>query len=580
MAEQDGVTCRMPFEDREPSSWSDAELRAFMRANAPEGVDVDAMLPVVRSAIGQGADPRALAPMMRGAAASGADPERMLAMMQMGGASPQPANVGERPQGKAEPVSAAGRVRTWFSPERGKKALVILMWLAVWELADHLVDNRLVLTGPVRTLQALTEQIVKADFWLICAASFCRIAAGFILAFAGGILIAVAAHRVRLVRDLIEPIVGLLKTVPMVSFIIMLLIWVGNQALTIYLSFLIVMPLVYTNMYAGLEAVDPKMLEMACMCGMGRWRQFLYIYRPAFMPFLVSGCKVSLGMSWKSGIMAEVFGTPAPSIGKQMFAARTFLDTPSLFAWTAVVMLLSVVFEKAFMALLSRAARPLGERLGTDGVDLEAGRLGEPAEPVETVAATSIEKSYGNNHVLSGLNLTLEPAGRYCLMAPSGYGKTTLLRILLGLEPADDGKVDGLRTGEVSVTFQEDRLCDRLSAIENVVLAHPNVGLSRERVREMLAEVLPADCLDQPVSELSGGMRRRVSLVRAMAFPGAAIVMDEPFTGLDAATRAEVIAFILRHQEGRTLLVSTHGERDAEMLGAQRIDLAALRAND
>ena len=128
--------------------------------------------------------------------------------------------------------------------------------------------------------------------------------------------------------------------------------------------------------------------------------------------------------------------------------------------------------------------------------------------------------------------------------------------------------------------FQEDRLCDRLSAIENVVLAHSSASLGRERAREMLAEVLPADCLDQPVSELSGGMRRRVSLVRAMAFPGAAVVMDEPFTGLDASTRAEVIEFILRHQEGRTLLVSTHGEHDAEMLGAQRIDLAALRAND
>lgn len=94
-------------------------------------------------------------------------------------------------------------------------------------------------------------------------------------------------------------------------------------------------------------------------------------------------------------------------------------------------------------------------------------------------------------------------------MAPSGYGKTTLLRILLGLEPANTGKIDGLRAGEVSVMFQEDRLCDRLSAIENVVLAHSSASLGRERAREMLAEVLPADCLDQPVSELSGGMRRR-----------------------------------------------------------------------
>ena len=91
----------------------------------------------------------------------------------------------------------------------------------------------------------------------------------------------------------------------MVSFVIMLLIWVGNQALTIYLSFLIVLPLIYTNTLAGFLNVDPEMLEMAETFRLSRWKKFLYIYRPSFMPFLISSCRVALGMSWKSGIMAE-----------------------------------------------------------------------------------------------------------------------------------------------------------------------------------------------------------------------------------------------------------------------------------
>ncbi len=90
----------------------------------------------------------------------------------------------------------------------------------------------------------------------------------------------------------------------------------------------------------------------------------MYVYRPAFMPFLKSSCRLSLGMSWKAGIMAEVLATPKPSIGKEMAQARTFLATPDLFAWTVVVMILSWGFEKAFMALLDALGRPLGSLLG------------------------------------------------------------------------------------------------------------------------------------------------------------------------------------------------------------------------
>ena len=248
-----------------------------------------------------------------------------------------------------------------------KKAAIIMFWLVVWELLDRIVDNRLVLAGPLRTVQALSEQVVQPDFWMICGASFGRIVLGFLLSFAVGFLLALLACRVSLVRDFVDPIISLLRTVPVVSFIIMLLIWVGNQALTVFLAFFIVLPLIYTNMVTGFESVDRQMLEMAKVYRLSKWRTFLFIYRPAFMPFLISSSKISLGMTWKSGIMAEVLATPALSIGKEMATARTFLDTPDLFAWTVVVMVLSVLFEKIFMELLRRANRPFGGFLGKKG---------------------------------------------------------------------------------------------------------------------------------------------------------------------------------------------------------------------
>lgn len=244
-----------------------------------------------------------------------------------------------------------------------KSVLIILFWLVVWEVADRVVDNRIILAGPIHIVQALAKQIQQDDFWMICGASFLRIAAGFLLSFVGGFLLAVLCYRFKLLRDFLEPVMTLLKTVPMVSFVIMLLIWVGNQALTIYLSFLIVLPLIYTNTLAGFLNVDPEMLEMAETFRLSRWKKFLYIYRPSFMPFLISSCRVALGMSWKSGIMAEVLATPKPSIGREMYAAKSYLQTANLLAWTVVVIVLSMLFEKAFLFLLRRLNRPGGDLL-------------------------------------------------------------------------------------------------------------------------------------------------------------------------------------------------------------------------
>ncbi|MDD7369993.1 MAG: ABC transporter ATP-binding protein [Berryella intestinalis] len=192
-----------------------------------------------------------------------------------------------------------------------------------------------------------------------------------------------------------------------------------------------------------------------------------------------------------------------------------------------------------------------------------------------SVELIHIEKSYGHLRVLRDVSFTLESGRAYCLMGPSGAGKTTLLRVLLGLERADSGSVCGLSAGDASAVFQEDRLCSPLTPVENLALVMPGRA-SRRRLRALLAEILPENCLDKPVLQLSGGQRRRVSIVRALAFPGKIVVMDEPFTGLDTATRRTTIDFVSRWVGDRTLLVSTHGDEDAALLGAQKVQLADL----
>lgn len=335
----------------------------------------------------QGLADSQMGPMMRMATEKGVEPREILDMLTSLGVpqgqvvrvmSSQGLIDDTEAQRLIEEERRAAEARVAVDKQSGarrfaRKAGIIAFWLAVWQLLDVIIDNRLVLAGPIRVAQALVEQIGQPDFWVICGASFGRIALGFLLSFVVGFLLALMSCRHRLFRDFVDPIISLLRTIPVASFIILLLIWVGNQALTVFLAFFIVLPLIYTNMVTGFESVDRQMLEMARVYGLSRWRTFLYIYRPAFMPFLMSSTKISLGMTWKSGIMAEVLATPKPSIGKEMATARTFLDTPDLLAWTVVVMVLSFLFEKAFMELLKRANRPLGGFIGSDGGEADSG---------------------------------------------------------------------------------------------------------------------------------------------------------------------------------------------------------------
>ena len=175
-----------------------------------------------------------------------------------------------------------------------------------------------------------------------------------------------------------------------------------------------------------------------------------------------------------------------------------------------------------------------------------------------TITLKDLSKSYGSGPILERIFLTLEPGKPLCVTGPSGCGKTTLLRCVLGLEKPDSGKVEyssGSRP-RFGVLFQEDRLFDHLDAVENLRLAAGE--RDRDALRASLLALLPADALDRPVSALSGGQRRRVALVRALRPGGVAVILDEPFTGLDAAAAAQAADYIRREAGDRPLLLALH----------------------
>ena len=175
-----------------------------------------------------------------------------------------------------------------------------------------------------------------------------------------------------------------------------------------------------------------------------------------------------------------------------------------------------------------------------------------------TLTLTEVGKSFGGVPVLENISLTLEPGKSLCVTGPSGCGKTTLLRIILGLERPDGGEVrwSGGTPGRFGVLFQEDRLFDGLDAVENLRLATGEKD--RRALKAALGQLLPEEALGRAVSALSGGQRRRVALVRALRPGGEAVLLDEPFTGLDAAAAALAGDYIRRETGDRPLLMALH----------------------
>ncbi len=187
-----------------------------------------------------------------------------------------------------------------------------------------------------------------------------------------------------------------------------------------------------------------------------------------------------------------------------------------------------------------------------------------------------LSKKYGDLAVLQDLCLTMDQDTCYCLMSPSGSGKTTFLRILMGLEEADEGRI--FTQGEpkwplkISAVFQEDRLCPSFSPLENVQMVLKEKW-PEEKLVQAMTRLLPEECLTRPVSTLSGGMKRRTAILRAVLAPSHMLLMDEPFTGLDEALKHEVIRCILENRRDRFLLITTHQEEDVGLLGGVRIRL-------
>ena len=229
------------------------------------------------------------------------------------------------------------------------KTAVAVLWLVLWQLVCVLVDMELLVVSPLTVLRRLTELGRTASFWQYAFYSLGRIIAGFALGSVVGTLLAIGCSMSGFARAFFSPAITVIKSTPVASFIILALVWLTGQYVPVFIAFLMVLPVVYANVSQGIAEVDGKLLEMAKVYRMSRRKKLLHIYIPSVLPYFMAACRTALGLAWKAGVAAEVIGVTRDSVGRQLYYAKIYLETADLFAWTAVVIIMSLLLEKVFV---------------------------------------------------------------------------------------------------------------------------------------------------------------------------------------------------------------------------------------
>lgn len=451
-------------------------------------------------------------------------------------------------------------------PFKGFPLWAAAFWILVWEALARLVNQNLLLVSPLTAAHRLLQLMGQAPFWQSVAYSLSHILLGFLLGAVLGIGFAILSYRFRPFEQLLMPLTATVKAIPVASFVILALLWVQKQNLSILISLLLGFPVIYSNALTGLRNTDPQLIEMSRVFRVPFKKQLRTLYLPCLAPYLHSGLSIAIGLCWKSGIAAEVIGTPKGSIGERLYNAKIYLETADLFAWTMTVVLLSVLCEKLLKMLLAYLETQLKKAPRSAARKAESSALPEPAAdtpaPSETLTLTDLHVAFEGREVIRGLTLSLDTGKRYVLSGPSGSGKTTLLRTMMGLVKLRSGDVSPFTQKQPGVVFQEDRLLGWLNAAQNLRYV---ADITPEAADDLLMRLgIEEESLMQPVSEFSGGMKRRVAIARALCARYDILYLDEPYKGLDDATRKKVQAVVAELSRGRTMLLVTHDLREAE----------------
>ncbi|MBQ8310053.1 MAG: ABC transporter permease subunit [Clostridia bacterium] len=229
--------------------------------------------------------------------------------------------------------------------------LIAAFWICVWAFAAWRFGKPLLFPSPLTVLQTLVSMLQTPQFYMITTTSLGNILLGILIALMGACTLAILTFAIPFLKELIAPIMAVIKATPVASFIILALIFIGSAKVPTFITVLIVFPIVWTNLDEGLCKIDPQLKEVARVYQMSPLRRLRVLYLPSVKPYFLSACKSSLGLAWKAGVAAEIIAMPPDTIGTMIGEAKLYIMTAEMFAWTLTVVLLSLAIEYLFSAI-------------------------------------------------------------------------------------------------------------------------------------------------------------------------------------------------------------------------------------
>lgn len=443
--------------------------------------------------------------------------------------------------------------------------LSVVILLALWQLVAMMVNQPEFMPSLPRLVTTFAGLLTEASFYLSVLITIGRGLLGMLISLFTAIILSGFFVRFRWLYDLFRPLLTVMRSVPVISFILIALIFLHPESIPILIGFLTMFPLLTENLTKGISSFRPQSDIMARQFQLSRRNRICHIFYPQLKPFLFSGLTSAAGFGWRAIIMGEVLSQCSLGIGSEMKKAQTFIEVPELLAWTLIAILISYISDKGIAWLSERSfsiAFPPAIKLRDKNAPVNE-------QIIQGQSITLNNVSY--HYAISNFSYAFTAGKVYGISAPSGRGKTTLLNLINGTLSPTEGTIEINRERGISSLFQEPELLPHLSNIENVALP-----LARYYPREE-AYIIAANILchlemnaineDNP-TQLSYGQQQRVALARALAYPSPYLLLDEPFKGLDEKLNERIIDYLVERQKERrqTILFTSHQSEELAQL--------------
>lgn len=446
-------------------------------------------------------------------------------------------------------------------------AISVGLLLIIWEIIARIINHPELFPSVIQLLQTLFLQLISVSFYQSVGVTVLRGLTGITISVLAAIVFAFLFARNKWLYELFRPVLAIMRSIPVISFILLALIFLHVETIPLIIAFLVMFPLLTENLTKGMLNFRPgfNALSQAFLIK-GRNRLF-HIYYPQLKPFVFSGLASAMGFGWRAIIMGEVLAQSSFGIGSEMKRAQTFIDVPELLTWTMVAIIISFLFDKG-ISKLENLRPPLSFPIPKDRTTRKSGAF----------ELSDVSFSYGKKDVLVNFSHTFEAGKMYGISAPSGKGKTTLLNIINGLLSPGKGALKGIPLKGTATVFQEPELLPHLSVPENILLPLSGIYDKKEALEitdNLLKKMELEACEELYPAQLSYGQQQRVAIARALAFPSPLLLMDEPFKGLDKELTEHIIAYIREKQtaDRQTILFSTHKQEELHLLADEVISL-------